>query len=68
MPAAYLKVLLQHAASQHLSDRELLTGTGLDADELMQSDQAVSFMQIRRVLANVTRSLGPGWHLSLAHA
>ena len=66
MPAAYLKVLLQNAASQHLSTRKLLTGTGLEADELMQSDRAISFIQMRRVVANVTRSLGPGWHLSLA--
>ena len=67
MPAAYLKVLLQNAASQHLSVRKLLTGTGLEADELMQSNRAISFIQMRRVVANVTRSLGPGWHLSLAH-
>ena len=67
MPAAYLKVLLQNAASQHLSIKELLTGTGLNADELMRSDRAISFIQMRRVVANVTRSLGSGWHLSLAH-
>jgi len=66
MPAAYLKVLLQNAASQRLSIKELLTGTGLEADELMQSNRAISFIQMRRVVANVTRSLGPGWHLSLA--
>jgi len=67
MPAAYLKVLLQNAASQHLSVRKLLTGTGLDSDELMRSDRAISFIQMRRVVANVTRSLGSGWHLLLAH-
>ena len=67
MPAAYLKVLLQNAASQHLSIKELLTGTGLNADELMRSDRAISFIQMRRVVANVTRSLGSGWHLLLAH-
>jgi len=66
MPAAYLKVLLQTIASQHLQVGALLTGTGLEADQLMQSDQAVSFLETRRVVANVTRSLGPGWHLSLA--
>ena len=66
MPAAYLKVLLQNIASQHLEVRPLLTGTGLDADELMQSDQAVSFLETRQVVANVTQSLGPGWHLLLA--
>jgi AraC-like DNA-binding protein len=32
----------------------------------MQRDQAVSFLETRQVLANVTRILGPGWHLSLA--
>jgi len=66
MPAAYLKVLLQNIASQHLKVGPLLTGTGLDADELMQSDQAVSFLETRQVVANVTQSLGPGWHLLLA--
>jgi len=66
MPAAYLKVLLQNVASQNLQVSTLLTGTGLKADQLMQSDQAVSFLETRRVVANVTRSLGPGWHLSLA--
>jgi AraC-like DNA-binding protein len=66
MPAAYLKVLLQTIASRHLQVGALLTGTGLEADQLMQSGQAVSFLETRRVVANVTRSLGPGWHLSLA--
>lgn len=66
MPAAYLKVFLQHAASEHLPVGPLLAGTGLDAAQLMQRDQAVSFLETRQVLANVTRILGPGWHLSLA--
>ena len=66
MPASYLKVLLQNVASQHLQERALLTGTGLDAGQLMQSDQAVSFLETRQVVANVTRSLGPGWHLAMA--
>jgi len=66
MPAAYLKVLLQNAASQHLQVKHLLTGTGLEADELMQSDRTISFLQMRQVVANVTRSLGHGWHLSLS--
>jgi hypothetical protein len=66
MPAAYLKVLLQNVVSRHLHVEELLTGTGLEASELMQSDQAVSFLETRQVVANVTRRLGPGWHLSLA--
>ena len=66
MPAAYLKVLLQNIASKYLKVGPLLTGTGLDADELIQSDQAVSFLETRQVVANVTQSLGPGWHLLLA--
>jgi len=66
MPAAYLKVFLQHAASERLDVEQLLTGTGLTVDALMQSDQAVSFLETRQVLANVTRTLGAGWHLSLA--
>ena len=66
MPASYLKVLLQNVASRNLPVSQLLTGTGLEADQLMQSDQAVSFLETRQVVANVTRSLGPGWHLSLA--
>ena len=66
MPAAYVKVLLQNAASQQLQVEHLLTGTGLEANELMQSDRAISFLQVRQVVTNVTRSLGPGWHLSLS--
>ena len=66
MPASYLKVLLQNVASQNLRVGQLLTGTGLEADKLMQSDQVVSFLETRQVVANVTRSLSPGWHLSLA--
>jgi len=66
MPASYLKVLLQNVASQNLQVSQLLTGTGLEANQLMQSDQAVSFLETRQVVANVTRSLSPGWHLSLA--
>lgn len=66
MPAAYLKVFLQHAASERLPLERLLIGTRLTVDELMQSDQSASFSETRQVLANVTRILGPGWHLSLA--
>lgn len=65
MPAAYLKVFLQHAASENLPPEVLLAGTGLVQDELLQSDQAVSLDETRQVLANVTRIMGPGWHLSL---
>ncbi len=66
MPASYMKVFLQHAASEHLSPNQLLAGTGLQADKLVRSDQPVGFLETRRVLANVTGILGPGWHLSLA--
>jgi len=66
MPATYLKVFLQHAASLELPAEQLLAGTALTADGLMHSEQAVSFLQTRQVLANVTRTLGAGWHLSLA--
>jgi AraC-like DNA-binding protein len=66
MPAAYLKVLLQNVVSRQLQVGQLLTGTRLEANSLMQSDQAVSFLETRQVVANVTRSLAPGWHLSMA--
>lgn len=66
MPAAYLKLFLQHAAAEHLSIEHLFKGTGLAMDEVLQSDKAVSFDDTRRVLANVTAVLGPGWHLELA--
>jgi AraC-like DNA-binding protein len=65
LPAAYLKVFLQHAAAENLTAGQLLAGTGLDVDELLQSDQAVSLEQTLLVLASTTRILGPGWHLSL---
>jgi len=66
MPAAYLKVFLQHAASEQLPVEVLLAGTRLRVEELMHSSQVVSFVETRQVLANVTRFLGHGWHLSLA--
>jgi len=65
MPAAYLKVFLQHAAAENLPLGALLEGTGLAVNELLQSDQTVSLGETRQVLANVTRIMGPGWHLSL---
>jgi AraC-like DNA-binding protein len=66
MPAAYLKVFLQYAASRQLPIESLLSGTRLSADELAQSSQVISFHEIRQVLSNFTRYLGPGWHLALA--
>lgn len=66
MPAAYLKLFLQHAISERQSVDELLEGTGLQPDELLAGDQVVSFSATRRVLSNVSGILGPAWHLSLA--
>lgn len=65
-PAAYLKVFLQHAAYEQLQVESLLAGTGLSVDELTLNTKQVSFQAIRRLIANVTQHLGPGWHLSLA--
>ena len=65
MPAAYLKVFLQHAAAENLPLSALLKGTGLVLDDLQQSDQPVSLDDTRQVLSNVTRIMGAGWHLSL---
>jgi len=66
LPAAYLKVFFQHAASEQLPVEPLLAGTRLSVDELMHSSKLVSFLDIRRVIANVMRLQDPGWHLSLA--
>lgn len=66
MPVAYLNVFLQHAASERLSIDPLLAGTNLSADSLLEKNQAISFRQMRQVVANVTRTLGPGWHMSMA--
>jgi AraC-like DNA-binding protein len=66
MPVTYLKVFLQHAASEQLPIEPLLSGTRLSVEDLMQGNPVVSFLETRRVLANVTHQLGPGWHLSLA--
>ena len=65
MPIAYLKVFLQFAASRDLPPDPLLLNTGLHAASLLQSDEPVSLAATRQVLANVTRLLGSGWHLSL---
>ena len=65
MPAAYIKLFLQHATAQGLLVPPLLSGTGLEADKLLQSDLPVTFQQTRKVLANANRIIGPGWHLAL---
>ena len=56
MPAAYLKVILQHANAEKFP---------LTMDQLLQSDQPVGFAQTLQVLSNAERLLWAGWHLSL---
>lgn len=65
MPVTYLKVFLQHAASEQLPIEPLLSGTRLSVEELAQGSPVVSFRETRQVLSNVTSQMGPGWHLSL---
>ena len=67
VPVTYLKLFLQHAEDAGLPASRSLAGTGLQADRLLVSGQAVGFDDTRRVLSNVTRAFGSGWHLSLAH-
>jgi len=66
VPVAYLKLFLQHAEAEGLQAETLLAGTGLQADRSRLTDEPVAFEDMRRVLSNVTRAMGPGWHLSLA--
>jgi len=66
VPVTYLKLFLQHAEAEGLRAERLLDGTGLRAEALRLSDEPVEFDATRRVLSNVTRAMGPGWHLSLA--
>jgi len=66
VPVAYLKLFLQHAEAEGLSAERLLAGTGLEAARLRVSEEPVEFGATRRAIANVTRAMGPGWHLSLA--
>lgn len=66
LPAAYLKVFLQHADAARLSLPALLEGTGLDEQALLSSEEGVGFDQLLQVLDRVTHHLGEGWHLSLA--
>ena len=65
MPAAYLKVILQHAATTNHSVDQLLTATDLDLEALLKSDLTISFEQIQKVLTNASNALGSGWHLSM---
>lgn len=66
LPAAYLKVFLQHAAEAKLQLEPLLEGTKLQAEGLLESKRSIAFDDLQRVLDRVTRQLGAGWHLSLA--
>ena len=66
MPAAYIKVFLQYAASESLPLQALVAGTALDIEELFHGDVNVSLEETRQVMANMTRIMGPGWHLALS--
>lgn len=64
VPVTYLRLFLQQAEAAGLSPGEVLEGTGLRIEGLRQGDEAAEFAATRRALANMTRLLGPGWHLS----
>jgi AraC-like DNA-binding protein len=66
MPATYLKVILQEARAANLAVEPLLAATDLAQEELLTSDEPVSFAKTLQVLSNAERLLGPGWHLLLA--
>jgi AraC-like DNA-binding protein len=65
MPSTYLRVFLQHANTEQLPLEPVLEGTELEAGKLLERDHPVSFGDTQMVLQNVTRMLGPGWHLGL---
>lgn len=66
LPGAYLKVFLQHAAGMSLPLESVLRNTDIHPEQLSGEEQGVSFSQLLRVLENVNRALGHGWHLALA--
>jgi len=66
VPVAYLKLFLQHAEAEGFRPASLLAGTRLRPDHLRASEAPVGLADTRRVLSNVGRAMGPGWHLSLA--
>jgi len=66
IPAGYLKLFLQHVVTLKLPLENVLKGTALNLDELLQSDQTVSLGETRQVVANVSSMMEPGWHLALA--
>ena len=66
VPPAYLRLFLHFAGEAGLAPERLLAGTGLQAERLLHSEQAVDLADTRRVLSNGTRIFGAGWHLALA--
>jgi len=66
VPAAYLKLFLQHAKASGIALQALLHGTGLDEDSLLGSRQAVGIDSLQTVLDRMTGIQGEGWHLGLA--
>lgn len=64
IPAAYLKIMLQQVAAQGLPPASILRGTRLEPESFRHSGGPVAFVDARRILGNITRALGPGWHLS----
>jgi AraC-like DNA-binding protein len=65
MPAAYVKVFLQHAAARGIPVQALLRDTGLDPDALWASDETIGLEETLEVLSRADRLLGKGWHLDL---
>ena len=65
LPAAYLKLFVQHATTVGLELDPLLEGTGLNGRGLLTSETPVDFDAMRRVLGRVTSKFGEGWHLAL---
>ena len=65
MPSAYLKLVVQAVDTAGHSTTAVLDGTGLAADQLLHSEQPVSFESTLRVLGNAERLFGPGWHLGV---
>jgi AraC-like DNA-binding protein len=65
LPSAYLKLFAQYATDAGLELEPLLADTGLDAESLLLTEQAIDFQTVRRVLGRVTRRFGEGWHLAL---
>ena len=65
LPAAYLKLFVQHAAAMGLDVEPLLEGTGLSVKGLLTTEQAIDFDTVHRLLGRVRQRFGEGWHLAL---